>query len=66
MPRSNSAALSTAYVVLRVLIVLNWLVGAAFSMQRVERLAAASWDVPMDALCTEQDSFLFRPECPPA
>jgi hypothetical protein len=30
MPRSNSAALSTAYVVLRVLIVLNWLVGAAF------------------------------------
>jgi|SRR5688572_3497614 len=30
MPRSNSAALSTAHVVLRVLIVLNWLVGAAF------------------------------------
>jgi Protein of unknown function (DUF2975) len=30
MPRSYSAALPTAYVVLRVLIVLNWLVGAAF------------------------------------
>ena len=30
MPRSSSAALPTAYVVLRILIVLNWLVGAAF------------------------------------
>lgn len=30
MPRSYSAALPTAYVVLRILIVLNWLVGAAF------------------------------------
>jgi hypothetical protein len=30
MPRSYSAALSTAYGVLRILIVLNWLVGAAF------------------------------------
>jgi len=30
MPRSHSAALSTAYGVLHILIVLNWLVGAAF------------------------------------
>ena len=30
MPRCDSAALPTAYVLLRVLIVLNWLVGAAF------------------------------------
>ena len=30
MPRNYSAALPTAYVVLRILIVLNWLVGAAF------------------------------------
>jgi hypothetical protein len=30
MPRSYSAALPTAYVVLHILIVLNWLVGAAF------------------------------------
>ena len=30
MPRSDSAALPTAHVVLRILIVLNWLVGAAF------------------------------------
>jgi Protein of unknown function (DUF2975) len=30
MPRSYSVALPTAYVVLRVLIVLNWLAGAAF------------------------------------
>jgi hypothetical protein len=30
MRRSYSAALPTAYVVLRILIVLNWLVGAAF------------------------------------
>jgi hypothetical protein len=30
MPRSYSAALPTAHVVLRILIVLNWLVGAAF------------------------------------
>jgi hypothetical protein len=30
MPRSYSAALPTSYVVLRILIVLNWLVGVAF------------------------------------
>lgn len=43
-----------------------WLVGAAFSMQQVATLEAAPWDVPMDAVCTEQASFLFPPETPPA
>lgn len=43
-----------------------WLVGAAFTVQRVERLPAESWDVPMDALCTERDTLLFPPETPEA
>lgn len=30
-----------------------WLVGAAFELQRVERLDAADWDVALDAVCTE-------------
>ena len=43
-----------------------WLVGAAFALQQVDGLAAQPWDVPMDALCTERDTFLFRPETPAA
>ena len=43
-----------------------WLVGAAFAAQQVDTLAAESWDVPMDALCTERDTFLFQPEAPAA
>lgn len=43
-----------------------WLVGAAFSLQRVAGLAAQPWDIPMDAVCTEQDSHLFPTETPPA
>ena len=43
-----------------------WLVGAAFAQQQVDALAAEAWDVPMDALCTERDTFLFRPEPPTA
>lgn len=39
-----------------------WLVGAAFAAQQVDALAAESWDVPMDALCTERDTFLFSPD----
>ena len=43
-----------------------WLVGAAFAAQQVDALAAEPWDVPMDALCTERDTFLFPPEAPAA
>ena len=35
-----------------------WLVGAAFSTQRVDALAAEPWDVPLDAICTENDTFI--------
>ena len=43
-----------------------WLDGAPFAAQQVDTLAAESWDVPMDALCTERDTFLFQPEAPAA
>ncbi|WP_242110234.1 5-formyltetrahydrofolate cyclo-ligase [Luteimonas aquatica] len=33
------------------------LVGAAFAMQQVDALDAAAWDVPLDAVCTELDTF---------
>jgi 5-formyltetrahydrofolate cyclo-ligase len=36
------------------------LVGAAFALQQVDRLASASWDVPLDAVCTERDTFFAR------
>ena len=35
-----------------------WLVGAAFASQQVEEIAAESWDVPMDAICTERETFI--------
>ncbi len=35
-----------------------WLVGAGFSVQCVEALPAEPWDVPLDAVCTEADTFL--------
>lgn len=35
-----------------------WLAGAAFATQQVDAIAAESWDVPMDAVCTEHDTFL--------
>ena len=41
-----------------------WLVGAAFSVQQVPSLLVEAWDVPMDALCTERDTFLFNTEMP--
>jgi len=41
-----------------------WLVGAAFSVQQVPSLQVEAWDVPMDALCTERDTFLFNTEMP--
>jgi 5-formyltetrahydrofolate cyclo-ligase len=36
-----------------------WLVGAGFGAQRVDALAVEAWDVPLDAVCTESDTFLF-------
>lgn len=35
-----------------------WLVGAGFSVQREDALAVEDWDVPLDAVCTETDTFL--------
>nr|WP_220550467.1 5-formyltetrahydrofolate cyclo-ligase [Stenotrophomonas lacuserhaii] len=33
-----------------------WLVGAAFAVQQVDALPVASWDVAVDAICTEADT----------
>jgi 5-formyltetrahydrofolate cyclo-ligase len=38
-----------------------WLVGTAFASQQVEALTAEPWDVGLDAVCTEHDTFLFDP-----
>lgn len=35
-----------------------WLVGAAFSVQQVDDLPMASWDVAVDAICTESITLL--------
>ncbi|MCA1714555.1 MAG: 5-formyltetrahydrofolate cyclo-ligase [Gammaproteobacteria bacterium] len=35
-----------------------WLVGAAFAAQQLDTLHAEPWDVALDAVCTEQDTFL--------
>ena len=35
-----------------------WLVGAAFSSQQVDSLACEDWDVPLDAVCTEQATYI--------
>ena len=40
------------------------LVGAAFAAQQVESVFPESWDMPLDALCTERDMFLFEPPAP--
>ena len=37
-----------------------WLVGAAFSLQQTDALASASWDVAMDAVCSERETLLFE------
>ena len=34
-----------------------WLVGAGFAVQQVDALRAEPWDVPLDAICTESDTF---------
>jgi 5-formyltetrahydrofolate cyclo-ligase len=35
-----------------------WLVGAAFAAQQIDGLATEPWDVPLDAVCTENDTLL--------
>ncbi|MCY7353964.1 MAG: 5-formyltetrahydrofolate cyclo-ligase [Lysobacter sp.] len=35
-----------------------WLAGVAFSAQRIDALSAQPWDVRLDAICTESESFL--------
>lgn len=40
------------------------LVGAAFAAQQVESVFPEHWDMPLDALCTERDMFLFEPPAP--
>jgi 5-formyltetrahydrofolate cyclo-ligase len=35
-----------------------WLVGVGFATQQTSILATESWDVPVDAVCTEQHTFL--------
>lgn len=35
-----------------------WLVGAAFSVQRAERVPTEAWDVRLDAICSETDTWL--------
>ena len=37
-----------------------WLVGAAFSVQQTDALRPASWDVAMDAVCSERETHLFE------
>lgn len=34
-----------------------WLVGAGFADQQVDAIPAAHWDVPLDAVCTESNTF---------
>jgi 5-formyltetrahydrofolate cyclo-ligase len=36
-----------------------WLVGTAFASQQVGALEAEPWDVALDAVCTERDTFIF-------
>lgn len=36
-----------------------WLVGVGFSAQRIDAFAPESWDVPVDALCTEHDTLII-------
>ena len=35
-----------------------WLVGAGFAAQQIDAIAAESWDVALDAVCSERDTFL--------
>ena len=35
-----------------------WLVGAGFADQQVDAIVPESWDVPLDAACTDQATFI--------
>jgi 5-formyltetrahydrofolate cyclo-ligase len=37
-----------------------WLVGTAFATQQVDALATESWDVALDAVCTERDTLIAQ------
>lgn len=58
MPRSHSAALPTAYVVLRIVIVLNWLSGAAILALLTATIVAEQWT--MNALGISPSSEIRR------
>jgi 5-formyltetrahydrofolate cyclo-ligase len=36
------------------------LIGLGYELQRVAALAAGAWDVPLDALLTQKDLYLFK------
>jgi len=38
-----------------------YLVGAAFSVQQADAIRAEAWDIPLDAVCTDSDTFLVSP-----
>ena len=38
-----------------------YLVGAAFAVQQADAILAETWDIPLDAVCTESDTFLVSP-----
>lgn len=58
MPQGYSAALPTAHLVLRVLIVLNWLSGAGILALLIATIAAEQWT--MNALGISADSEIRR------
>ena len=35
-----------------------WLVGVGFEAQRIDAIEAQTWDVPLDAICTERDTLI--------
>ena len=39
-----------------------WLAGVAFSTQRIDALPQQVWDVQLDAICTESESFIADPQ----
>jgi 5-formyltetrahydrofolate cyclo-ligase len=41
-----------------------WLVGAGFNVQRIDTLPIEPWDVALDAICTESDTFNLPPRTP--
>ena len=41
-----------------------WLVGAGFSVQKIDALPIEPWDIPLDAVCTESDTFIRHPVSP--